>query len=84
MKSLYYEKESDYLCVASLYQGINRINLSTGHIESISENIDTPEGKTVDRAYNMVNMIEFSGHDSLLIAAKGGLLVLDKKHLRLH
>ena len=29
-------------------------------------------------------MIEFAGHDSLLIAAKGGLLVLDKKHLRLH
>lgn len=23
-------------------------------------------------------MIEFAGHDSLLIAAKGGLLVLDK------
>ncbi len=84
VKSLYYEKESDYLWVASLYQGINRINLSTGHIESISENIDTPEGKTVDRAYNLVKMIEFSGHDSLLIAAKGGLLVLDKKHLRLH
>lgn len=84
VKSLYYEKEPDYLWVASLYQGINRINLSTGHIESITENIDTPEGKTVDRAYNLVKMIEFAGHDSLLIAAKGGLLVLDKKHLRLH
>lgn len=85
VKSLYYEKEPDYLWVASLYQGINRINLSTGHIESISENIYTPEGKTVvDRAYNLVKMIEFAGHDSLLIAAKGGLLVLDKKHLRLH
>lgn len=45
VKSLYYEKEPDYLWVASLYQGINRINLSTGHIESITENIDTPEGK---------------------------------------
>lgn len=54
VKSLYYEKEPDYLWVASLYQGINRINLSTGHIESITENIDTPEGKTVDRAYNLV------------------------------
>ena len=73
VKSLYYEKEPDYLWVASLYQGINRINLSTGHIESITENIDTPEGKTVDRAYNLVKMIEFAGHDSLLIAAKGGL-----------
>ena len=85
VKSLYYEREPDYLWVASLYQGINRINLSTGHIESIPENIYTPEGKTVvDRAYNLVIMIEFAGHDSLLIAAKGGLLVLDKKHLRLH
>ena len=85
VKSLYYEREPDYLWVASLYQGINRINLSTGHIESIPENIYTPEGKTVvDRAYNLVKMIEFAGHDSLLIAAKGGLLVLDKKHLRLH
>lgn len=72
MKSLYYEREPDYLWVASLYQGINRINLSTGHIESIPENIYTPEGKTVvDRAYNLVKMIEFAGHDSLLIAAKG-------------
>lgn len=55
VKSLYYEREPDYLWVASLYQGINRINLSTGHIESIPENIYTPEGKTVvDRAYNLV------------------------------
>ena len=84
VKSLYYEKATDCLWVASLYQGINRIDLSTGRMESISENIYTGEGKAVDRAYNPVKMIEFSGHDSLLVAAKGGLLVLDKKHLRLH
>lgn len=84
VKSLYYEKNPNCLWVASLYQGIDRINLSTGHVESVKENIETSEGKIVDKAYNIVKMIEFTGHDSLLIAAKGGLLVLDKKHLRLH
>lgn len=84
VKSLYYEKEGNYLWVASLYQGINRIDLSTGQIDYISEEIFSEEGMHVDKAYNMVKMIEFSGHDSLLIAAKGGLLVLDKKKLKLH
>lgn len=84
VKSLYYEKETNYLWVASLYQGVNRIDLTTGKIDFISEEIQNPEGKSVDRAYNLVKMIEFTGHDSLLIAAKGGLLVLDKQRLKLH
>lgn len=84
VKSIYYEKATDYLWIASLYQGINRLHLSTGRMESVSENVYAGEGKTVDKAYNPVKMMEFLGHDSLLVAAKGGLLVLDKKHLRLH
>lgn len=83
VKSLYYEKETNHLWVASLYQGINRIDLTTGQIDYISEDIYDSQGKIVDKAYNLVKMIEFAGHDSLLIAAKGGLLALDKKQLKL-
>lgn len=84
VKSLYYEKEQHNLWMASLYQGINRINLQTGHVDHISEEVTGAGGNVVDKAYNVVKMIEFEGHDSLLLAAKGGLLVLDKKELKLH
>ena len=84
VKSLHYEKEANLLWVASLYQGVNRINLSNGHIDYISEEIYEGQGRVSDKAYNLVKIVEFPGHDSLLIAAKGGLLVLDKKQLKLH
>lgn len=84
VKSLYYEKEENTLWVASLHQGINRINLSNGRIDYISEEVHDTRGQVIDKTYNVLKIMEFKGRDSLLLATKSGLLVLNKKTLRLY
>lgn len=84
VKSLYYEAKQHTLWVASLYQGLSRINLQTGQVDYISEEVVDTQGKQVGKAYNIVKIIEFEGRDSLLLASKDGLLILDKKELTLH
>lgn len=82
VKSMYFDKEENNLWVASFDRGFCRINMATGRMDHITRLISNHRGLT-SRAYNVVRMIDFEGTDSLIVAARGGVLVMDKKTLKL-
>ena len=84
VKSLYYDRDDNTLWVASLHQGVDRIDLSTGSVNHISEDIVDVHGRSYGKAYNPVKMMAYPGRDSLLIASKSGILILDKRRLQLY
>lgn len=73
IKSLLVDEERNELWVATLYDGIDRINLSTMRIRHYGPVIEGASGQKLE---NVVQM-EFYG-DSLLLASNTGIAVLDR------
>lgn len=82
VKSLYYDKDNDQLWVTSLHQGVNRVNLGNGRIDYVTGEIPG-QGNTIDKAYNQVKILGRGNQNTILIAAKNGLLILDKNEMKL-
>lgn len=73
VKSILYDRERQALYIATMYDGVGKYDLKTGRMHSYKGYDDDGH-----RMHNIVCMKEF-GRDSVLLAANGGLFVMDKK-----
>lgn len=80
LKSLCYEADDNTLWVASLYDGINKINLSTGAITKIHNHVFY-NGDDIGYAHNTVKMVPIG--DSMLLATNKGVVMMDKRTHRM-
>ncbi|MCM1302142.1 MAG: ATP-binding protein [Alistipes senegalensis] len=82
IKSLYYDAAQNRLWAASLFNGIDCIDLRTGHCTHVPPAVWDADGRCVGRAHNIVRIID-DGEQGLLLATRIGLVRLDRKRMRL-
>lgn len=78
IKSLLCDTTQQVLWIASLYHGVDRMDLRTGSIRPLGNRI---EGEPDARVENVVHMTSYG--DSLLLATNTGIVVLDKRSSRM-
>lgn len=82
VKALHYDADRNQLWVASLFNGINCINLRTGQSTHIEPSVWDAEDRYVDRAHNILRIID-DGKQGFLLATRIGLVRLNRKKMRL-
>ncbi len=80
VKSLLYEPKDNVLWIATLYHGINRMDLSSGAIRRIHNPVYY-NGEDIGYPQNIVRIIPYG--DSLLLGTNKGAVVMDKRTLRM-
>lgn len=82
IKSLLYDAERNQLWAASLFNGVDCIDLRTGSVTHVPPSVWNDEGRCVDRAHNITQIID-DGEQGLLLATRIGLVRLDRRRMRL-
>lgn len=82
VKALHYDAERNQLWAASLFNGIDCIDLRTGQCTHVDPSVWDAEERCVDRAHNILRIID-DGEAGLLLATRIGLVRLDRKKMRL-
>ncbi len=82
IKSLHYDADRNRLWAASLFHGVDCIDLRTNTVIHVPPSVWDAEGRCVGRAHNITQIID-DGEQGLLLATRIGLVRLDRKRMRL-
>ena len=82
IKSLHYDADRNRLWAASLFHGVDCIDLRTNTVIHVPPSVWDAEGRCVGRAHNITQIID-DGERGLLLATRIGLVRLDRKRMRL-
>lgn len=83
IKSLLYDSKTDGLWVASLYDGLDYIDLKKGNVSHVNPVVYSEKGEIMFSVINIVKMISDIYSDNLLLATQKGIVSLNKKKMRL-
>ena len=82
IKALHYDADRHQLWAASLFNGIDCIDLRTGRSTRIDPSVWDAEERCVGRAHNILQIID-DGRQGLLLATRIGLVRLNRSKMRL-
>lgn len=85
VKSLFYDKKTDILWIATLFEGVKSLNLNSGVTQKVSPDIYDQNHIKVTSLMNPIKMIDSPfNQNRLLLASRTGLVELDKSDNRLY